>query len=69
MFLCLFYFYYSPYCSLYPIRFYYLPCLRFAVPYRVLLLTLSKVRYTLSGFITHLAVRDNGLRFGRGVKK
>ena len=43
--------------------------LQFAVPYRALLLTLSKVRDTLSGIITHLAVRDNGLRFGRGVKK
>ena len=56
MFLCLFYFYYSPCGSLYPIGFYYSPYTRFAVPYRVLLLTLYKVR-------------DNGLRFGRGLKK
>ena len=42
--------------------------LRFAVPYRILLLTLSKVRDTLAGIIIHLAVHDNGLRLGRGVK-
>ncbi len=41
MFLCLFYFYYSP-------------CLRFAVPYRVLLLTLSKIRCTLLGLLLTL---------------